>query len=124
MAHRTDDNRKKQKPLKTLRTTGGYDKVSPARKRAMLQRDTLSRAKLGAIFQRRAKRVDLTSRQILGALLGEAPSQMSRLMSGHFHEFSADRLLGFFVLLGTDVTVTLTHKRSFRRAGKVRIVEA
>jgi hypothetical protein len=47
---------------------------------------------------------------------------MSRLMNGHFAEFSADRLVKMLLRLGSDVTVTVKHARKLGRRGKARII--
>ncbi len=69
-----------------------------------LSRDRLPRKPLARAVARRITQLGL-SRAGAAKLVGDAASQMSRLMTGHANEFSADRLTGFLVDLGCIVTV-------------------
>lgn len=60
------------------------------------------------------------SREAAGAFLGEAPSQMSRLMTGHYEEFSTDRLCTMLVKLGAHIEVVIRMQKALRR-GRARI---
>ncbi len=85
-----------------------------------LKRDNIPRTVLGRETQRQIDRFEL-SREAAGRVVRDAASQMSRLMTGHFAEFSADRLVGMLVRLGSDVTIMIRHSRRLGRRGKVRI---
>src|SRR5262245_10420826 len=85
-----------------------------------LKRDNIPRAVLGRETQRQIDRFEL-SREAAGRVVRDAASQMSRLMTGHFAEFSADRLVGMLVRLGSNVTITIRHARRPGRRGKVRV---
>lgn len=85
-----------------------------------LKRDNIPRVVLGREAQRQIDRFEL-SREAAGRVVHDAASQMSRLMTGHFGEFSADRLVGMLVRLGSDVTISLKHSRRLGRRGKVRV---
>jgi hypothetical protein len=49
---------------------------------------------------------------------------MSRLMTGYFGDFSADRMVGMLLALGSDVTITIRHAARLGRRGKLRIKSA
>ena len=63
---------------------------------------------------------DLTQTEA-GAIAGEAPSQISLLMSGHLQGFSVERLLRTLVRLGQNVEVALSPTPGLR-AGKLALV--
>jgi predicted XRE-type DNA-binding protein len=86
-----------------------------------LANDTIPRRKLAAAVQKVVNRFDLT-RAETALQVKDAASQMSRLLTGHVGEFSADRLAGYLVALGADVDITikLPTKRTKKR-GKVRV---
>jgi predicted XRE-type DNA-binding protein len=87
---------------------------------AALKRDTISRAVLARETQRQIERFGL-SREVAAIVVRDAASQVSRLMTGHANEFSADRLVGWLTRLGSDVTITIRHAPRLGRRGKVRI---
>jgi predicted XRE-type DNA-binding protein len=58
-----------------------------------------------------------------GAIAGEAPSQISLLMSGHLRGFSVERMLRTLLRLGQNVQLALTATPGLRR-GKVTLVPA
>lgn len=93
--------------------------ASPARS-SRLSKDAISRVTLGREVQKQVDRFGLT-RELAAIVVGDAATQMSRLMHGHFAEFSADRLAKMLTRLGTDVTITLRHASKLGRRGKVRI---
>ncbi|MEX2179299.1 MAG: XRE family transcriptional regulator [Gemmatimonadaceae bacterium] len=84
-----------------------------------LKKDTISRAFLGRELQRQIDRFGL-SRARAGIIVKDAASQMSRLMTSHFEEFSADRLATMLVRLGSDITITLKHPAKVGRRGRVK----
>jgi predicted XRE-type DNA-binding protein len=60
------------------------------------------------------------SRNDAAAIVNDAASQMSRLMTGHVEEFSTDRLVDFLLRLGCDVRVMVNRKKRGAR-GKVKL---
>ncbi len=58
-----------------------------------------------------------------GAVVNEAPSQISLLMSGHLAGFSTDRLVRMLLKLGRDVDVVVKKGPRGGRTGHVRVVE-
>ena len=62
------------------------------------------------------------SRNDAAIAVGDAASQMSRLMTGHITDFSADRLVKMLLRLGSDVTVTIRHPAGKgKKRGTVRV---
>lgn len=84
-----------------------------------LRYDSIPRAFLGRELQRQIERFGL-SRKVAAVVVGDAASQVSRLMTGHIVEFSADRLVKMLLRLGSDVTITIRHPARLGRRGKVR----
>jgi predicted XRE-type DNA-binding protein len=89
--------------------------------RSALSRDSIPRALLGRELQRQIQRFGL-SRELAAVAVGDASSQMSRLMTGHFTDFSADRLVKMLLRLGSNVTITIDHSRRLGRRGRVRVI--
>lgn len=90
-----------------------------ARIDAILKRDRLPRKPIGKAVQKRIRDLKL-SRAEAALRVNDAASQMSRLMTDHFDEFSADRMVGFLLDLGCNVQLTIGMPSSTRR-GKVRV---
>jgi predicted XRE-type DNA-binding protein len=87
---------------------------------ASLRRDAISRTLLAKQVQGRLKAYGL-SQTMAAKIVDDAATQMSRLMNGHFAEFSADRLVKMLLRLGSDVTLTVKHAAKLGRRGKSRI---
>jgi predicted XRE-type DNA-binding protein len=87
---------------------------------ATTRKDAIPRLLLAREVRRRVEKSGL-SRNVAALVLGDAPSQMSRLMTGHVREFSSDRLMGFLLRLGADVTITIKHSRRLGGRGKMRV---
>jgi len=85
-----------------------------------LANDHLPRAPIARETQRRIDELGL-SRADAAVLVDDAASQISRLMTGHVNEFSADRLVGMLVGLGSDVELIIRHPNGRRRRGKVTV---
>ena len=83
----------------------------------------IPRALLGREVQRRIDALGL-SRDGAAKVVRDAASQMSRLMTGHFEDFSSDRLVMFLTRLGSDVDIVVRHGGNRRRRGKVDIKTA
>ena len=54
-------------------------------------------------------------------LLGVSQSNVSRLIHGHYEDFSIDRLLRFLTALGVDVEIVLTLTASVSGGTRVRV---
>jgi len=91
-----------------------------SRTRNPLAKDAIPRSILGRELQRRINAFGL-SRDAAAKLVDDAASQMSRLMTGHIEEFSADRLVKMLLRLGTDVDITLRHSARLGKRGRVKI---
>ena len=85
-----------------------------------MAKDSIPRSVLGRELQRRINAFGL-SRDAAAKLVDDAASQMSRLMTGHIEEFSADRLVKMLLRLGTDVDISLRHSTRLGKRGRVRI---
>lgn len=90
---------------------------------ASLRNDSIPRALLARELQKRITQLGL-SRNDAAIAVGDAASQMSRLMTGHITDFSADRLVKMLLRLGSDVTITIRHGSKARKRGKVRVKTA
>ncbi len=84
------------------------------------KREAIPRALLALEVRRRIETFGL-SRNVAAVVVGDAASQMSRLMTGHANEFSAERLVSFLQRLGSNVTISIQHARRLGRRGKVRV---
>jgi predicted XRE-type DNA-binding protein len=90
------------------------------KERASLKKDGIPRAVLGRETQRQIERFQL-SRDQAAVVVKDAASQMSRLMTGHLAEFSADRLAKMLTRLGSDITITIKHAAKLGKRGRVRV---
>ena len=81
----------------------------------------IPRAVLGRELQRQITRFGL-SRRLAAAVVRDAESQLSRLMTGHFREFSTDRMVQMLLRLGSDVTITLRHAGRLGKRGRLRLI--
>lgn len=95
-------------------------RAKPADRRSATRTDTIPRALLAREVQRRIDKFGL-SRELAATIVGDAASQMSRLMTGHIGEFSADRLVKMLTRLGSDVTITVKHAPGLGHRGRVRV---
>ena len=87
---------------------------------AALRNDSIPRSLLARELQKRITQLGL-SRNDAAIVVGDAASQMSRLMTGHITDFSADRLVKMLLRLGSDVTITVRHSSGMKKRGKVRV---
>lgn len=90
---------------------------------ASLRNDSIPRSLLARELQKRITQLGL-SRNDAAIAVGDAASQMSRLMTGHITDFSADRLVKMLLRLGSDVTITVRHGSNAKKRGKVRVKTA
>ena len=95
--------------------------------RQALAADTIPRIVLGRELQRRVRAMGVT-RSEAAKFVDDAATQMSRIMTGHIYEFSADRLAKFLVRLGCDIDVVIKHpgrgERPRRGRVKTRVVQS
>lgn len=95
-------------------------KKKKTRKRiSFRKRDSISRSRLAREAQRQIDKFGL-SREVAGRVVDEAASQVSRLMTGHVTDFSADRLVKILTRLGSDVTIVIRHPGRLGPRGRVR----
>jgi predicted XRE-type DNA-binding protein len=116
-AKRAKTARKKRRARKGV--TAGRRGVK--RRRRYLPNDTKLRQQLGKAFQRRCERFGMT-REIAAAIIGEASSQISRLMTGYWRDFSVERLLNHLTMIGANVTITIDTSVPSLQRGAVKVV--
>lgn len=108
-------------------TTKAKSKGSPGytrfRKAATegLRSDAIPRRFLGLELQRRIRQLGL-SRAEVAVIVDDADSQVSRLMNGHFGEFSQDRLVKWLTRLGSGVQVSVQHPWNPKSRARGRVV--
>jgi predicted XRE-type DNA-binding protein len=88
------------------------------KEQASLRKDGIPRAVLGRETQRQIERFNL-SRDQAAVIVKDAASQMSRLMTGHLAEFSADRLAKMLTRLGSSIIITVRHAKKLGKRGRV-----
>jgi predicted XRE-type DNA-binding protein len=88
--------------------------------RSRRRRDAIPRTQIAKEVQRQIDRFGLT-REMAAFVVGDAATQISRLMNGYVEEFSVDRLAKMLTKLGSDVTVSIQHARKLGRRGKIKI---
>lgn len=103
-AARTTGKRRRQAKRKTPRVSD-----------TSIPRDTIGRA-----VQHQIDRFGL-SRNATAPIVDDAASQVSRMMTGHFDEFSVDRMATWLTRLGGDVLITIRLAERRGRRGKVRV---
>lgn len=86
--------------------------------RRIVANDAIPREKLVAVVQAFGHG---KSRDEMADIVEDAPSQMSRLMTGHVKDFSADRLIRMIRRFGADIEIRIGAPKKGRR-GKVRVV--
>lgn len=88
-----------------------------------LRRDAIPRRALAKAAQRRILDLGL-SRNEAAKVAGDAASQMSRLMTGHITDFSADRLAKILTRTGVNVTILLSvNGRTRGKRGDVQVLD-
>jgi predicted XRE-type DNA-binding protein len=107
-------------PRKTRKAVRPKSKRRVRTRASTLRNDTIPRSVLGKEAQRQIDKFGL-SREVAAAVVGDAATQLSRLMRGHFGDFSADRLVRFLNRLGSDVTIVIRHRSRLGGRGRVRI---
>jgi predicted XRE-type DNA-binding protein len=102
------------------RKTRTRSRKTAVQRESPLKKDTISRQFLGRQLQKQINRFGMTRAQA-GLIVKDAASQMSRLMTNHFEEFSADRLATMLVRLGSDITISIKHPAKPGKKGRVRM---
>lgn len=105
--------------MKTKRSRASKEAAIRRAMRAATKHDGIPREPLGTFVQSLGAGL---SRDEMAARVKDAPSQMSRLMSGHIQEFSADRLAKMARYFGCDLELRIRGPRKGVRYGKARIV--
>ncbi len=85
-------------------------------------KEHMVKAQLVAEISRIMKSRKLTQTKI-GALLGISQPEVSRMLRGHFREYSVERLIDFLTALDRDVEIVI-RRRTRKGKGAVRVVAA
>lgn len=59
-----------------------------------------------------------------GALMGISQPEVSRLMRGHFREYSVERLMHFLTAFDRDVEIIVRPTKTRRKSGKISLTLA
>lgn len=83
-----------------------------------IAQDAIPRKALAGVLQTVARKRKLT-REAMADLVDDAPSQVSRVVTGWLTDLSADRMVKWVTRLGYNVTIQIT--RAPKGRGKVRV---
>ncbi len=85
-------------------------------------KEHLIKAQIVAEISRIMKRRKLTQTKA-GAVMGITQPEVSRMLKGHFREYSVERLLGFLTAFGRDVDIVI-RRREKGGQGRVSVIAA
>ena len=83
----------------------------------------LLKAELVKRIQHRIDDRHLTQVQAAG-LIGVSQPDVSRILRGHFRDFSVERLMLLLTTLDRDIDIVIRKKSNSRAAGKITVVPA
>jgi predicted XRE-type DNA-binding protein len=86
--------------------------------------EELTKARLTAAIARAIKSRRFKSQRAAAEALGIDQPKVSKLLRGHFAEYSVERLLTFLTRLGYDVEIKVSDHAHARRHGHLEVVEA
>ncbi len=86
--------------------------------------EELTKAHLTASIAKAIKRRRFKNQTEVAAVLGIDQPKVSKLLRGHFAEYSVERLLNFLIRLGYDVKIEVAERAHARRPGHLEVVEA
>ena len=86
--------------------------------------EELTKANLTASIAKAVKKRRFKNQSEVAAVLGVDQPKVSKLLRGHFAEYSVERLLSFLIRLGYDVKIEVADHAHPRRLGHVEVVEA
>ena len=61
------------------------------------------------------------NRGVAARIVDDAATQVSRLMTGHSEEFSAERLLTWLARMGSEITIAIRRAPMRGQRGKIRV---
>jgi len=85
--------------------------------------EELTKASLTASIAKAIKKRWFKNQSEVAAALGIDQPKVSKLLPGHFAEYSVERLLSFFTRLGYDVRIEVADHAHARRRGQLEVVE-
>ena len=86
--------------------------------------DELAKARLVAAIARAIKRRRFKNQSEVAAALGIDQPKVSKLLRGHFADYSIERLLNFLTRLGFDVKIRVADHAHRRKPGHVEVIDA
>jgi predicted XRE-type DNA-binding protein len=86
--------------------------------------EELAKARLTAAVAKAIKSRRFKNQSVAAAALGIDQPKISKLLRGHFGEYSVERLLSFLTRLGYDVEIKVAEHAHPRKLGHVEVVEA
>jgi len=86
--------------------------------------EELTKASLTAAIAKAIKRRRFKNQSVAAGVLGIDQPKVSKLLRGHFAEYSVERLLSFLTRLGCDVKIEVADHAQTRRPGHLEVVEA
>ena len=81
----------------------------------MIPKETLAKEIAAILKERRLTQIEAAY------LAGDAPSQLSLIVSGKLRGFSTDRLARILLRLGRDIEIVIRPSRGGRKVGAVRL---
>lgn len=86
--------------------------------------EELTKARLIAAIARAIKNRRFKNQTEIAAVLGIDQPKVSKLLRGHFAEYSVGRLLNFLTRLGYDVKIKVAGHAHPRKPGQLEVIEA
>lgn len=86
--------------------------------------EELTKARLTAAIAKAIKRRRFNNQNAVAAALGIDQPKVSKLLRGHFAEYSVERLMSFLTRLGYDVRIEVSDRAHPRRHGRLEVVDA
>jgi predicted XRE-type DNA-binding protein len=86
--------------------------------------EELTKARLTAAIAKAIERRRFRNQTAVATALGIDQPKVSKLLRGHFAEYSVERLMSFLTRLGYDVRIEVSGRAHARRHGHLEVVEA
>jgi predicted XRE-type DNA-binding protein len=86
--------------------------------------EELTKARLTTAIAKAIKNKRFKRQSDVAAVLGIDQPKVSKLLRGHFAEYSVGRLLGFLTRLGYDVKIKVADHAHSRRPGHLEVIDA
>jgi len=86
--------------------------------------EELTKARLTRAIAKAIKRRRFNNQSEVAAALDIDQPKVSKLLRGHFAEYSVERLMSFLMRLGHDVRIEVSDRAHPRRHGHLEVVDA